>query len=85
MKFGEYKWIRFQDNLKTSQPIEGRSQRKIESGNASRPNKFEMNKVEFLKSFFFRVESVQQRSNIKVEVEENLNTNWVEVEARWVD
>ena len=44
-----------------------------------------MTKVEFLKSVFFQVESIQERSNLKVEFEENLNTSWIEAKLIWVD
>jgi hypothetical protein len=42
-------------------------------------------KSNFLKSIFYQVELVQERSKLKVEVEENLNTIQVQDEARWVD
>jgi hypothetical protein len=77
---GEDKSIDF----KTSRPTEGQSRRKIELENTSQPKQVETTKVEFLKSVFFQVESVKERSNLKVEVKENLNTNWVEAEAIWV-
>jgi hypothetical protein len=75
----------FQDDSKMSRPNECRSQRKIESENTSWSMQVEMTKVEFLKSFFFQVKSVQEISNPKVKVEEKLNTIQVEAEARWVD
>jgi hypothetical protein len=75
----------FEDESKISQPIEGQSRRKIESGNTICPKQFEMTKVQSIKLVFFQVESVQKISNLKFEVEENLNTIWVEAEARWVD
>jgi hypothetical protein len=75
----------FQYKSKTSRLTKGGSRRKIESGNTSHPKKVDKTKVKFLKSVFVQVESVQERSNIKVEVEENLNTSRVEVEARWVN
>jgi hypothetical protein len=76
---------RFQYESKTSRPTEGRSRRKIESGNPSRPKQVEMTKVEFLKSIFFQVELVQETSKLKVKVKENLNTSRFEAEARWVN
>jgi hypothetical protein len=75
----------FQYKSKTSRLTKGGSRRKIELGNTSRPKKVEKTKVEFLKSVFVQVKSVQERSNIKVEVEENLNTSRVQAEARWVN
>ena len=54
--------------------------RKIELGNKSWPKQ-----VEFLKSVFFQVESVQKISNLKVEDKENLNKNQVEAEVIWVN
>jgi hypothetical protein len=76
---------KFQDESKKSRPTEVRSQRKIESRNTSQPKQGEMTKVKFLKLIFFQVKLVQERSNLKVEVEENLNKIRVKVEARWVD
>ena len=76
---------RFQDESKTSQPTEGRSRRQIESGNTSWPNQVETTKVKFVKSVFFQVESVQERSNLKVEVKAKLNISRFEAKVRWVD
>ena len=81
MEVGEDKSIDF----KMSRPTEGRSRRKIESGNTHRPKQVETTKFKFLKSVFFQVELVQERSNLKVEVESNLNTSLVKAEAIWVD